>query len=68
MHRLVKNPEKENEIFKDLGFIMKYTSNDDVDAAIHKFESKFADEKTFLEYFHNTWVAGDKIRKWTNCC
>lgn len=68
MHRLVKNPEKENEIFKDLGFIMKYTSNDDVDAAIHKFVSKFADEKTFLEYFHNTWVAGDKIRKWTNCC
>jgi len=68
VHRLVKNPEKENEIFKDLGFIMKYTSNDDVDAAIHKFESKFVDEKTFLEYFHNTWVAGDKIRKWTNCC
>jgi len=68
VHRLVKNPEKENEIFKDLGFIMKYTSNDDVDAAIHKFVSKFADEKTFLDYFHNNWVVGDKIRKWTNCC
>ena len=68
MHWLVKNPEKANAMFKDLGFVMKYTSNDDVDEAINDFLSKFADEKTFLDYFKKNWVVGDKIRKWANCC
>ena len=63
---LDSSKEKENEMFNDLGFIMKYSSNDDVDDAIHVFFRKFADENTFLEYFHKNWVVGDKFRKCTH--
>ena len=35
VNNLVCNKEKENDVFNDLGFIMKHSSNDDVDDAIH---------------------------------
>ena len=66
MNNLVCNKEKTNDMLNDLGFIMKQSSNDDVDDAIHGFFTKFADEKKFLEYFHKNWVVGDKFRKCTN--
>ena len=66
VNNLVCNKEKTNDMFRDLGFIMKHNSNDDVDDAIHVFFSKFVDENKFLEYFHKNWVVGDKFRKCTN--
>ena len=68
MNNLANSKEKENEMFKDLGFIMKHSSNDDFDDAIHGFFRKLADEKKFLEYFHKNWVSNDKFRKCTHSC
>ena len=68
MNNLASSKEKENEMFNDLGFIMKYSSNDDVDDAIYGIFSKFANKNKFLEYFHKNWVVGDKFRKCTHSC
>ena len=66
VNRLAADPRKANEMFSDLGYIMKHTLNVEVDDAINKFYNKFADEQKFLDYFHKNWVADDKIRKCKN--
>ena len=69
VNRLATSPEIANEMFSELGFIMKHVSSDEVATAMDGFFKKIANEKKFLEYFHNNWVVGDKIRKYTySCC
>ena len=63
VNRLATNSIKANEIFNELGSIMKHTLNTEVDDAINRFFIKFVDEEKFLDYFHKNWVVGDKIRK-----
>ena len=63
VNRLASDPRKSNEMFSELGYIMKHTLNVEVDDAINSFFSKFTDEQKFLDYFHKNWVADDKIRK-----
>ena len=55
-------------MFKDLGDIIKFCSNDDVTDAIDGFFSKYADEENFLDYFQKNWVFGDKICKSAYSC
>ena len=64
MNRLATNTKKENEMFSELGCIMKDTLNVEVDDAINTFFNKFVDEHKLLDYFHKNWVV-DKIRKGT---
>ena len=66
VNRLASDPRKANEMFGELGYIMKHTLNVEVDDAINSFFSKFADEQKFLDYFHKNWVADDKICKSTS--
>ena len=61
-----KYKNKTNEMFSELGCIMKDTLNIEVDDAINTFFSKFADEHKFLHYFHKNRVVDDKIHKGTN--
>ena len=61
MNRLVRFPNKAKAMFKDLGDIMKFCSNDDVNSAIDRFFRKYADEENFLDYFNKIWIFGDKI-------
>jgi len=60
VNQLVPNPNRAKAMFKELGDIMKYCSNDDVTYAIEGFSNKYADEKKFLDYFQTNWVSGDK--------
>ena len=65
---LVRCPNKAKAIFKDLGDIMKFCSNDDVTSAIDGFFSKYADKKNFLDSFHKNWISVDKICKCAYSC
>ena len=48
VNNLVCNKEKTNDMFNDLGFIMKHSSNDDVDDAIHGFFYQICRQKEVL--------------------
>ena len=52
VNRLATNTKTTNEIFNELGHIMKDTLYVEVDDAIDKFFNKFVDEHNFLDYFH----------------
>ena len=68
VNQLVPNPNRAKEMFKELGDIMKYCSNDDVTDAIEGFFNKYADEENFLDYFHKNWVSRDKLYKCAYSC
>lgn len=63
VNRLATSSIKANEMFSELGFIMKYNLTYEVEDAINHFLIKFADEEKFLDCFNKNWVTGDKIRK-----
>ena len=63
VNRLATSSIKANEMFSELGYIMKHILSNEVEDAISQFFIKFADEEKFLDYFHKNWVVGDKIRK-----
>ena len=65
VNQFVPNPNREKAVFKELGDIIKYCSNDDVTNAIEVFFNKYTDEEKFLDYFHKNWVFGDKLCKCT---
>ena len=65
VNQLDTSKEKTNEMFSELGFIMKHSSSVEVSSAIDGIFNKFANEKKFLDYFYNNWVTGDKICKCT---
>ena len=68
VNQLVPNPNRVKEMFKELGDIMKYSSNDDVTDAIEGFFNKYADEEKFFDYFQKNWVSSDKLCKCTYSC
>jgi hypothetical protein len=65
VNRLASSPNNENEMFNDLGFIMKNCPNEEVDNANSVFFNKFANTENVLDYFHNNWVFDDNICMFT---
>lgn len=51
MNWLATNSRKENDIFNELGYIMKHTLNAEMYALINIFFSEFIDEQNSLDYF-----------------
>lgn len=61
---LSTNPEQANSMFNRLGYIMKSCpSAASVVEHVDEFFMDFANEEKFLNYFHTTRVAGDKLCK-----
>ena len=66
--RLSTTPEQENAMFNRLGYIMKSCpSTTSIVEHVDKFCMDFATEEKFLNYFHTTWVAGDKLCMLSYC-
>ena len=63
MNQFTTSSKRASEMYSQLGYIMKYYSNDDVADAIKLFFNDFTDEEELLDYFHKNWVAGDKFHK-----
>ena len=62
INRLATSSIKAQEMFSELGFIMKHTLNYEVEDAINQFSIKFRDEEKFLDYLNKNWVTGDNVR------
>ena len=66
--RLSTTPKQANAMFNRLGYIMKLCPNaTSIVEHVDKFCMDFTTEEKFLNYFHTTWVVGDKLCKLSYC-
>ena len=66
IYRLASTLEQANVMLNRLSYIMNSCLNvESVVKHVDNFFTYFANEKKFLDYFHSTWVTGNKICKFT---
>jgi hypothetical protein len=66
IYRLASTLEQANVMLNSLSYIMNSCPNDEsVVEHVDNFFTDFANEKKFLDYFHITWVMGNKLCKFT---
>jgi hypothetical protein len=66
IYRLASTLEQANVMLNRLSYIMNSCPNvESVVEHVDNFFTDFANEKKFLDYFHSTWVAGNKLCKFT---